>query len=559
MKTGYVINALLYACWALCLVGGINFYISQSIKDKGMRRIVMAMAIAASSWSLFSGALGFAGRHNMAVGCFSGMIMAFDLYAIALSLFVARLVEIKGTEFSVFFPIGVVLSILDTIIYAFGDNASFVVRNGRTAYTLKYTWGVAYHIAFIISMFTSLLFIALKYAKKSELKRKKVFVIRATIINIGLVILSIPTTWLPLLGIPSFPSSGFAIMVAFVSLILLAEKNNTFSISQRNLTDAIYNQGKLGVIVLDTEGKTTDMNYFASKLLDIDQYGKYYFGDIVKIDEDKVMKVVAGEEVHEHFQAKNTQVPLSIHSVVYRDPYGDAYGTAVMLMDTSAEEELTKQLLEVKVAIEKREGIEKMSHQLVKALSKSIDAKDEYTNGHSNRVAKYSVMIAEHMGYDEDQLRQMEYSALLHDVGKIGVPNAIINKPGKLTDEEYDIIKKHPSIGDNILKDIMEIPQIRIGARWHHERVDGKGYPDRLKGNDIPEIARIIAMADAYDAMTSNRSYRKYLPQDVVRAEIEKNRGLQFDEQIADIMLEIIDNDTAYSLHEPEKKKVIEM
>ena len=139
---------------------------------------------------------------------------------------------------------------------------------------------------------------------------------------------------------------------------------------------------------------------------------------------------------------------------------------------------------------------------------------------------------------------------MLHDVGKIGVPDEIINKPAKLTDEEFDVIKKHPVIGGEILTSISEFPALSTGARWHHERYDGKGYPDGLSGEDIPEIARIIAVADTYDAMTSKRSYRDPLPQDVVRAEFIKCKGTQFDPKFADIMVNLIDEDIDYHMKE---------
>ena len=142
------------------------------------------------------------------------------------------------------------------------------------------------------------------------------------------------------------------------------------------------------------------------------------------------------------------------------------------------------------------------------------------------------------------------YMGLLHDIGKIGIPNVIINKTSKLTDEEYEKIKMHPVYGYEILSEIESMPELSTGARYHHERIDGKGYPDGLKGDEIPFMARIIAVADSYDTMTSNRSYRKYLPQDVVREEIEKNIGTQFDEAPARAMLKIIDADKNYMLHE---------
>ena len=194
--------------------------------------------------------------------------------------------------------------------------------------------------------------------------------------------------------------------------------------------------------------------------------------------------------------------------------------------------------------------IENLSMEVTTALTQTIDAKDKYTKGHSNRVAKYSRMLAEALGENEKTQEQIYYAALLHDIGKIGIPNAIINKPGKLTDEEFAIIKTHPVIGSDILKSISSMPEISIGARSHHERFDGKGYPDGLKGEEIPWIARIIGVADAYDAMTSNRSYRNYLPQDAVKAEILKCRGIQFDPKVADAMLKLIQADVKYEMHE---------
>ncbi len=193
---------------------------------------------------------------------------------------------------------------------------------------------------------------------------------------------------------------------------------------------------------------------------------------------------------------------------------------------------------------------ESLSRHVVQTLAEAIDAKDTYTNGHSDRVATYSREIAKRYGYSESAQNDIYMMGLLHDVGKIGVPDEIINKPGELTDEEFAVIKSHPVIGDRILKKVKEMPKLSIGARWHHERYDGRGYPDGLKGEEILEEARIIAVADAYDAMTSHRSYRDILPQEVVRGEIEKGKGSQFDPVFADIMLQMIDEDKEYTMHE---------
>ena len=188
--------------------------------------------------------------------------------------------------------------------------------------------------------------------------------------------------------------------------------------------------------------------------------------------------------------------------------------------------------------------------QIVRSMTEAIDAKDTYTKGHSGRVAEYAEMIAQRCGYTDEQLNRLYTMGLVHDVGKIGIPDAVINKPGKLNAEEYDIIKTHPVLGAKILGTVQEMPSLATGARWHHERYDGTGYPDGLAGEEIPEEARIIAVADAYDAMTSRRSYRNALPQESVRREIEKGRGSQFDPRFADVMLQLMDEDKEYRLRE---------
>ena len=196
----------------------------------------------------------------------------------------------------------------------------------------------------------------------------------------------------------------------------------------------------------------------------------------------------------------------------------------------------------------KTKEIRKLLVQSMNTLSNAVDAKDYYTNGHSIRVAEYSRLLAQRLGLSKERQEEIYYAGLLHDIGKIRVPDSIIKKEGKLTDEEYEYIKLHPVSGYHILKEISASSDIAIGAKYHHERYDGKGYPNGLEGENIPEIARILGVADAYDAMSSNRCYRKALPQDVVRAEMVKGRGTQFDPNIADIMLDIIDEDKDYRL-----------
>lgn len=179
--------------------------------------------------------------------------------------------------------------------------------------------------------------------------------------------------------------------------------------------------------------------------------------------------------------------------------------------------------------------------QTMLTFAKVIDAKDPYTRGHSEAVAEYSREIARRYGMPRRMLDNIYYSGLLHDIGKIAVPDSILNKPEKLTEEEYDIMKTHTSVGADILSDLTTVDNIAAGARDHHERYDGSGYPNGISGNDISLEGRIIGVADAYDAMASERVYRGTFSRDKIRAEFEKASGKQFDPKIVKILLEMMD------------------
>lgn len=195
---------------------------------------------------------------------------------------------------------------------------------------------------------------------------------------------------------------------------------------------------------------------------------------------------------------------------------------------------------QTRIIREDADKLEKLSVQVVESLAVAIDAKDEYTNGHSSRVAEYSVLIAERAGMGEDELEELRMEALLHDIGKIGIPDEILNKPGRLDDDEYSTIKQHTVIGSEILRHIQTLPGAATVARSHHERYDGKGYPDGLKRDEIPLHARIVAVADAYDAMHSDRVYRRGLPDEVIFSELERGRGTQFDPLYVDELLKVL-------------------
>ena len=193
---------------------------------------------------------------------------------------------------------------------------------------------------------------------------------------------------------------------------------------------------------------------------------------------------------------------------------------------------------------------QQLTLEIMQALSSTVDAKDHYTRGHSARVARYAKEIARRMGKSKQEQNDIYAMGLLHDIGKIGVAGSIIRKDSRLDADEYEEIKEHTIWGYEILENIRTLPGLAIGARSHHEHYDGTGYPDGLKGTQIPEEARIIAVADVYDALSSKRSYSEIRPQAVVRAEIEKGKGTHFDPVIADVMIRMIDEDKDYVMKE---------
>jgi len=180
------------------------------------------------------------------------------------------------------------------------------------------------------------------------------------------------------------------------------------------------------------------------------------------------------------------------------------------------------------------------TYATIRALAAAVDAKDPYTHGHSDRVAHLAADLAAYMGADEQEVDAVHRCGTLHDVGKIGVPDAILQKPSRLDPDEFRVMQTHPVLGEFIASKVPQLRDLLPGVRHHHERYDGKGYPDGLRGEEIPRIARFLAVADTYDAMTSDRPYRKGLEPETALAEIEKNAGVQFDPEMARAFVEML-------------------
>ena len=276
-------------------------------------------------------------------------------------------------------------------------------------------------------------------------------------------------------------------------------------------------------------------------LLDIEMPGMSGFETIQKIRSDARFDAIPVIFLTAHADKENEVKGFKLGAVdfIMKPFIPDIMRARVA---TQIELSLYRNSLEEMVEVKAKE-VEELTFQAIMAITKAVDAKDVYTRQHSARVAKFSREIAERLGtFTDDEINEIYRLALLHDIGKIGIPDAILNKPAKLTDEEFAIMKSHTTMGANILKEVSLVKDVDKGAKYHHERYDGRGYMEGLKGEEIPLCARIVGIADAYDAMTSDRAYRKRLPEDVVRGEIEKGRGTQFDPKLVDIMLAIMDD-----------------
>ena len=223
----------------------------------------------------------------------------------------------------------------------------------------------------------------------------------------------------------------------------------------------------------------------------------------------------------------------------------DKFDQLILLIESGIKS--VKQMDEIKQINEKledsKEQLEQAYLDMIQTLRYTVEAKDSYTRGHSDRVSEYSVLIGEKLGLSEEQIKTLRIGGLFHDIGKIGIPDSILLKPAKLTDDEYSQIKNHPSIGAHILGNATIFKEIIPIVKHHHEKYDGNGYPSRLKGEEIPYIARIAAVVDTFDAMTSRRSYRGPIDIEHVKEEIKRCEGTQFDPQIAEVFLDILNND----------------
>ncbi len=422
---------------------------------------------------------------------------------------------------------------------------------------LVHTYGVGHHFFYAILygyLIAEVIILGYHLVKNRKVSKNKLWVL----------------SWMVVLNIASFIigrmiHKDLEIMPALYVLdgwiLLYLQKRNMIFNLEDSVAATLRKQEIYGYIIFDNSLKYMSCNKVAQNV----------FPEITdcvpdsRIDSDKNLAIISewlqkyrddGVDKHQ-YETQECYYEIKISNVWYRDKIQgyileikdetDRFKYMNLLSNYNGEllAKVNEQTGELR---ERQKQIQTLFTQTITALSEAVDAKDRYTSGHSKRVAEYAKMIAERMGKDKAEQEEIYRAGLLHDVGKIRIPVEIINKAGKLTDTEYNTIKVHPVTGYHILSGISGSEKMAIAAKYHHERYDGKGYPNGLAGDKIPEVARILGVADAYDAMTSNRSYRSGLPKEVVREEIIKGRGTQFDPEIADIMLQLMEEDTEFKM-----------
>lgn len=439
-------------------------------------------------------------------------------------------------------------------------NVEFIRTNGYSY--LDKTYGpvhIAYPLMLIIYGLIILYYMIYAVKKRSEVSTQVILTIGGTCVAVFSMYLIEKILTLNLSLAPLGYLFGIGLITKYYTRI------NMYDLSS-NLSAFIEKMDDYGYLIFDNQYRYFNANTLAKELFpeirdwkidkSIPPSDTYLYQAVIQY----LLNWNETDTGKKTINVNDRYYKLHIRSISYGKKKNVGY--LLELTDCTTEQQYYVAMAEYNESMEKEiaEKTKELRHQqsqakdfflqTVIALSEAVDAKDRYTSGHSRRVAEYSRKIAAKMGKSREELDEIYYTGLLHDIGKIRIPIEIINKPGRLTEEEYNIIKIHTITGYHILRSISDNSSLAIAAKYHHERYDGKGYPNGLTGDKIPETARILCIADSYDAMTSNRSYRKALSQEEVRSELEKGKGTQFDPYITDIMLQIMEEDVYYLLRQ---------
>lgn len=539
------ISLILIVIATITLVYGYN-YVSGELKKDAIRRCLMANGVFGFCWNFGYAMMSLCDNYDVCYRWRRLALFGVFFYMLVETIFVR---QITGTFKKHFTPVLVTLTILTTINFLLVSSPSvvdFFPYNGRTAYSSNPVFARMFQGAFLSCMMILMVSMAIYWWFHVTLRREKEILILLVCAHLSLLIAMIPDTILPTYGYTSIPTSGIGAFICYFFNIFAADKLSAFELSANSMNEFIYKNVENSVLFFNAKGKLVFSNEYALKFFDIKEDDEPTFYELFEISKDDARDLFYSPKHTEtvKLHTKKSHTVCSVVLSTLRDKYNDPTYTACFVYDLTEEERMYNEVNELKQQLQidlekKTRQMEQLTLQSIATIANTIDAKDEYTKGHSERVAIYSTEIARALGWGENEIQQLRNTALLHDIGKIGVRDAVLKKADRVTDSEYEELKQHTIIGAEILKDITLIPDLDAGALYHHERYDGKGYPSGIKGKDIPLNARIIAVADAFDAMNTKRVYRAPLPKDVILSELRKNRGTQFDPEILDVFIDL--------------------
>ena len=526
-------------------------YIRAENKKSPTKICLAVSGIAVCLWCFGYGMMGFQTDFTLAY-IWRGIALFGVYFYLATEIYFVSFITNHKSKSD--FILARILSALAVVVFLMVIQPSvvdFFEYNGRLAYSGNPCLARVIQGGYSLCLMLLLVSWAIAYFVKSKYWRDKNIVIFLFFSHFAMIVGMVLDVALPLVGVPSFPGSAIGGFVCFIFNMIIVERLNFFELSSNGMSNFIYHNVDTCVIFFNNEDRLAVANEFALKFFDLNEGDEPYFSELFQITPKESKKLFADN----YTTAGKTEIKLNsrkggkICSVILNgitDKHNEPVYTSCIVYDMTQEALKYQEVASLKELLqrdleEKTEELEQLTLESIGTIAKTIDAKDEYTKGHSERVADYSVKLARKYGLPEEELQKIYSIALLHDIGKIGVRDSVLNKPGRLTDEEYEEIKQHTIIGGAILSEMSLIPHLSDGALYHHEWYNGGGYPKGLKGEEIPLVARIIGIADAYDAMNSKRVYRNALSHEEILDQLKKGAGTQFDPEILPVFLELLD------------------
>ena len=547
-NSNMIISILLIMLGAVALYLGIR-YIFKDVNDKIMGRCLSVYGILVFMWCFGYGVMGLCKSIERCYFWRAVALFGVTFYLIIIFIFVRHFTGLlkKG-----FYPVIVFSGFFAAVSFYFVIQRSvvdFFEYNGRMAYSGQPSFARTLQGIYIVYMMVLTVSLGIITYRRSEYKRTKRAIVILIIAHFAIVLFMIPDTIFPMMGMVSMPTTGIAAFIAYLCFIYITDNRSIFSLTASSINRYIYNYTKSSILFFGLDGKLLAANDFAGEYLNIADKKGISYRDIFDVERGDLENIIAGKNEEDDeigIKIKNVDKKCSASVVKIYDSFGDPIYYGCILNDITDEAKKYEETAEMKERLdaevkEKTKEIEKLSLETIETMANALEAKDEYTKGHSLRVSQYSEILAKSAGFSEEEVENIRVMALLHDVGKISIPDRVLNKAGRLEDGEFEIIKSHTIQGDALLKGISYLGPVAQIARHHHERFDGKGYPDKISGEEIEIEARIVGIADSFDAMSSDRVYRRALPNSIIREELIKGRGTQFDPKLLDIFLKLFD------------------